>query len=61
MLTGKGKIDDFIIMEMLSQEYGWTPREIRKQRYSDIKTYVDIISVRNLIEKANLKRNASRK
>ncbi len=61
MLTGKGKIDDLIIMEMLSQEYGWTPRDIRKQRYSDIKTYVDIISVRNLIEKANLKRNASRK
>lgn len=42
-------------MEILSREYGWLPSEIRKENYNDLKTYFDIIAVRNLIEKAKSK------
>jgi hypothetical protein len=39
-------------MEMLSKEYGWTPNEIREQPYDDIQNYLDIISIKRQIEKA---------
>ena len=38
-------------MELLSEEYGWTPREIKEQSYSDIKVYLQIIQLKRLIEK----------
>lgn len=41
---------------MLSERYGWTPSQIRKEKYSDMVNYFDIISVRNIIEKENSKR-----
>ena len=41
---------------MLSREYGWLPSQIRKESYQDISTYIDIISVRNLLEKNNAKK-----
>jgi hypothetical protein len=44
-------------MELLSREYGWLPSQIRKESYDDIISYIDIISMRNLIEKANNKKN----
>jgi len=36
-------------MEMLSEEYGWTPSEIRKQSKHDIDTYIKIIKMKRLI------------
>jgi hypothetical protein len=37
-------------MEILSSEYGWTPKEIREQRKEDIKLYFDIIRLKRIIE-----------
>jgi hypothetical protein len=55
-LEGNKNPSDITIMEMLSREYGWTPSQIKEQRFCEIEKYVDIISVRNLIEKTNLKK-----
>jgi hypothetical protein len=38
-------------MELLSDKYGWTPKEIRNQRAEDIENYLEIISIKNLIQK----------
>jgi hypothetical protein len=43
-------------MEMLSEKYGWTPTQIREQSIDDILNYIDIISVKNKIEKENNKK-----
>lgn len=48
-------------MEMLSEKYGWTPSQIRKENFKDLETYIDIISVKNRIEKENAKKNYGRK
>jgi hypothetical protein len=46
-----GALAPEVIMELLSRIYGWTPEEIKKQSYSDIKNYLTIIGARNKIEK----------
>jgi hypothetical protein len=38
-------------MEILSKEYGWTPEEIRNQRADDIDSYLEILRVKNEIQK----------
>jgi len=43
-------------MEKLSKEYGWTPDEIRNLRVSDLQNYLDIISIKNQLEKARNKK-----
>ncbi len=43
-------------METLSREYGWLPSQIRNERYEDLVAYIDIISIRRMLEKANAKR-----
>ncbi len=35
-----------ILLEQLSSEYGWTPKQIRDQRYSDIVAYLKILKVK---------------
>lgn len=43
---------------MLSERYGWTPEEIRKQPVSDILAYVQIITAKKKEEaKLNKQRN----
>jgi hypothetical protein len=42
-------------MEMLSDEYGWTPSQIRAERWEDIEYYIDIINTKRLIQKAEMK------
>ena len=42
-------------MEMLSEKYGWTPSQIRGEDVKDLMIYIDIISVKNRIEKENNK------
>lgn len=44
-------------MEILSNEYGWTPSQIRNMRVDDIQNYLDIIATRNQLEQARNKRN----
>jgi len=50
-LRGKKNADNIVIMEMLSDKYGWTPSEIRKQRVSDIKMYLQILREKNTLQK----------
>jgi hypothetical protein len=33
-------------MEMLSEKYGWTPKEIREQSLADIEYYLAILRVK---------------
>lgn len=43
-------------MEMLSERYGWTPSEIRAQDAEDIGQYLEIISMKQKIEKVRAMR-----
>lgn len=52
-LQGKKTPCNSVVMENLSEKYGWTPEEIRKMRTQDIQDYLDITSVKNQITKAN--------
>ncbi len=48
---------DYVIMEMFSREYGWTPEQIRGLRHSDILAYSRIIKLRRAIEHAHRIKN----
>jgi hypothetical protein len=45
------------MFELLSSEYGWTPKEIREQDYEDIKNYLQIISIKRKIQNININKN----
>lgn len=55
-LNGKASPKNEVIMEILSERYGWLPSEIRNERLEDMLNYVDIIEVRNIIEKEQSKK-----
>lgn len=40
-----------VIMEMLSDKYGWTPEQIRAQRQEDIEAYINILHIKSKINK----------
>lgn len=42
-------------METLSDRYGWTPSQIREQRAEDIEQYMQIIRIKNKIERSKRK------
>lgn len=44
-------------MELLSEKYGWTPSQIRNESMKDLEVYIDIIGVKNNIEKELYKKN----
>ena len=44
-------------MEMLSERYGWTPSQIKKEDRYDIACYIEIIAIKKQIEKAQQKQN----
>lgn len=56
-LQGRTQPSEAVIMEKLSREYGWTPNEIRAMNVSDVQNYLDIISIRNQLQKSNGKRS----
>jgi len=43
----------YIIMEALSERYGWTPDQIRNMKMVDVKNYIAIIQQKKIIEKNN--------
>lgn len=43
-------------MEVLSREYGWTPKEIAEQDYQILQAYWQIIAVRAKLEEEAHKR-----
>jgi len=57
MIEGKINPDNYVIMEALSDRYGWTPTQIRKQDVNDINSYLQIIAIKNLIEKHKMKKD----
>lgn len=56
MLDGKKDPNEYVIMEMLSQEYGWTPEEIRSMRLDDLQEYVAIIRNKRAMAKHKSKK-----
>lgn len=42
-------------MEMLSEEYGWTPSQIRDENVLDIRYYIEIISTKRLLQNKHKK------
>jgi len=50
-LEGKKPWSDPIIMEALSERYGWTPKQIRDMPITDIFQYLEIIKAIKSIEK----------
>ena len=38
---------------MLSDEYGWTPSQIRNEDYEVLEAYIEIINTKRLINKNN--------
>lgn len=55
-MQGKKTASGMVIMEILSREYGWLPSQIRRERAEDIINYIEIIKMRNLLEKNNQKK-----
>lgn len=43
-------------MELLSKEYGWTPKQIKELSLKEMKDYLDIIYTRNKLENNKLKK-----
>jgi hypothetical protein len=44
-------------MELLSDKYGWTPNQIREIPMNDIEDYLEIISMKNRLEQAQIKKH----
>jgi hypothetical protein len=51
-LRGKAPPSNEVIYELLSEKYGWTPQQIREQPAQDIINYLQIIQIKNAINKA---------
>lgn len=45
-------------MELLSERYGWTPREIREMSVADVSAYIEIINARARLQEEAAERNA---
>jgi hypothetical protein len=56
-LEGKRSPSNIVIMERLSQEYGWTPNQIREMSQEDVIGYIETISIKNQLEKAKQNKN----
>lgn len=56
-LTGRAVISDFVVMELLSSEYGWTPREIENLTMEEITAYLQIINMKRQIQNEQQKKN----
>ena len=50
-VRGKRRPSEIVIFETLSGAYGWTPTQIRELPVQDIQDYVDILSIRNQLNK----------
>jgi len=56
-LEGKTRQDPLVIMEALSERYGWTPEQIRQQPAEVIDAYVRIIDTKHRLERAQTKQH----
>lgn len=52
-LEGKKPWSEPVIMEALSQRYGWTPKEIRAMDVQDIIQYLEIMAETHTLERAH--------
>lgn len=50
-MEGRSTPSSIVIMEMLSDRYGWTPGQIREQRVEDIEQYVRILNIKSRLER----------
>lgn len=56
MLEGKLPPDDFVLMESLSAEYGWTPDQIRGLSILDVRAYNEIRIIKARIRNSEQRR-----
>jgi len=57
MLQGKKTPDKIVIYEALSDRYGWLPSEIDDEDYFTLTNYLHIVSIKNLLEKAEQRKH----
>lgn len=57
MFEGKRPPNEYVVMEVLSERYGWKPDEIRNMNARDIAAYMDIIGTRNFLANKAYKKN----
>jgi hypothetical protein len=55
-IEGKKTPSNIVIMESLSERYGWLPSQIKGEGVDDILDYIDIIGVRSKLEKQKIKK-----
>lgn len=53
-LKGRKSPSKWVIMEMLSAEYGWTPQEIKQLSPLEVRNYLKIIEIKRRIQKAEI-------
>jgi hypothetical protein len=46
-----------VIMQSLSEKYGWTPNEIRKLSVHDMLDYIEIANIKSQLQKAQQKKH----
>jgi hypothetical protein len=51
-VEGKVPQSFIVIAEALSERYGWTPDQIRQLRLEDVNAYIEIISIKQRLQKA---------
>jgi len=56
-LRGNSKMSMPVFMEVLSDTYGWTPRQIEKQRISDLLSYWEVHQTKKQLKEAEIKKN----
>lgn len=59
-LTGRAVMSDFVVMELLSSEYGWTPREIGNLTMEEITAYLQIINMKREIQNEEQKKQRNK-
>ena len=50
-------MSDFVVMELLSSEYGWTPKEIKEMTLEEITKYLQIMNKKRQIQNEQQKKN----
>ena len=56
-LQGQAVMSDFVVMELLSSEYGWTPKEIKEMTLEEITKYLQIMNKKRQIQNEQQKKN----
>jgi hypothetical protein len=45
-----------VVMELFSKEYGWTPKQFRELSRKEVKDYLEIMNIRNILQNNKAKK-----